>query len=442
MRRKLLALIALSACGDNTPDVEPDRLFGGDTTVEDRTTAAFTHSLDNLDDAGRVRFEAGRGPFDFHWEAPQLGPYFNNDACLGCHAANGRGLAEIGQEFTDPITGLALSQALVRCSLAVGTPEVPGGDVPVPGYGLQLQDHAVVGVPEVFVEQTYIERDVYYGTGELVALREPRLSIRTPNGDPLPDMLTSLRQAPAAFGLGLLEAIPDDQILAHADPDDTDGDGISGKANLVWDGIANATRVGRFGAKANVSDLPNQIAGAFFNDIGLTNRLVHDDSGQLDVQNEQLDDTIFFVRAIAVPAQGPPTALTAKGDRLFDTMGCASCHVRTFVTGDASASGIHQLANQTIHPFTDLLLHDVGDDLTDSRPDFLASGREWRTPPLWGLGLVQVVAPAATFLHDGRARTIAEAILWHGGEAEPAREAFRTASADDRAALLDFLNTL
>lgn len=429
--RAWITLALLAACGDNLPDTA--RLSGGATTVEDRTAAAYTHPLANLDDDGRARFEAGRGPFDFHWEAPQLGPLFNNDACLGCHAQNGRGESLIGEQYM-------VSQALVRCSLATGTPGVPGGPVPVPGYGLQLQDHAVVGLPEVFADVTWITRTVAYGDGTTQELREPRLAIRTPNGDPLPNILTSYRQAPPTIGLGLLDAIPEDQLLANADPDDADGDGISGKPNQVWDAITSSTRLGRFGHKANEPDLMNQVAGAFANDIGLSNRIFGDGTGQLDVANEQLDDTAFFVATIAVPARGPSSAQSDRGDRLFDDLGCASCHARTFTTGDAPA--IAALANQTIHPYTDLLLHDVGDDLTDARPDFLAIGREWRTPPLWGIGLAQLVDPNVTFLHDGRARTLAEAILWHGGEALPAREAFRTAAAADRDALIAFLQSL
>ncbi len=436
MRGWLIPIAMVIGCGDNQVG-DDEHLLGGATTVEDRTELAYTHPLANLDEAGRARFEAGRGPFDFHWEVPQLGPQFNNDACVGCHAQNGRGLAQIGQEFID-VNGQHVSQALVRCSVSDGTPGVPGGPVPSPDFGLQLQDHATVGLPEVFVEVSYVEREVFYADGGSEMLREPRLAITQPNQAPLPPLLISFRQAPPVFGLGLLDAIPAADLVAAADPDDADGDGISGRTNQVWEAVTQTTQPGRFGHKANEPDLANQAAGAFANDIGLSNRLFHD-TDQLDVANEQLDDTVFFVSTIAVPAKGPSTTSSLHGDALFDSFGCASCHVRTQVTGDHP---IAALANQTIHPFTDLLLHDVGDDLTDARPDFLAIGREWRTPPLWGIGLAQLVAPGATFLHDGRARTFAEAILWHGGEAKPASEAFRTAPAADRQALIDFLGTL
>jgi CxxC motif-containing protein (DUF1111 family) len=319
-------------------------------------------------------------------------------------------------------------------------PEVPGGDCPVPGLGLQLQDHATVGVPEVIVTQTWIEHAESYGDGEVVMLREPRLEVHRPDGSLLgPDVRMSYRQAPGVFGLGLLEAVPDDAIRALADPDDADGDGISGRVNLVWDSERQATVVGRFGHKASMPGLRQQTVGAFANDIGLSNKLAPEPDGSRDLSDDQFEATVFFASTIGVPAALPRNAAAREGRALFDTFGCAACHVATLVTGDHALA---QLARQVIHPYTDLLLHDVGDLLTDARRDFLADGVEWRTPPLWGLGLVQLVQPDATFLHDGRARTVAEAILWHGGEARPAREAFRLATKQQRDALIGFLETL
>ncbi len=431
--RWLTLTIVLGACVAGDDLVDEHRL-GGDTTIDDRTAAAFTHPAANLDEGGRERHQFGVGPFNFQWSAPQLGPLFNNDACLACHGENGRGLSQIGQAAPS-------SQALVRCSLVTeGEPELPGGQVPVPGFGTQLQDHASVGLPEVFIEVQWLEREVYYEDGAFERLRDPRLTMRLPNGDPIPaGMSLSYRQGLPVFGLGLLEAIPDDALLALADPDDANGDGISGRANVVWDVTTARTAIGRFGHKASAPTLLQQTAAAFVNDIGLTNRMFHDADNQLDVANEQLDDVTFFVSTIAVPAQAARDGKAYRGSDLFDAFGCASCHVRTHVTGDHP---IAALAHQTIHPYTDLLLHDVGDELTDARPDFLATGREWRTPPLWGVGLAQRVAPDGGFLHDGRARTLVEAILWHGGEAEAAMQTFRTARATDRAALIAFLQTL
>lgn len=430
VRRFAISLCVVVGCGDNGGADELRQ--GGDATVDDRTPEAYAHLIPALESRS-VEFAMGGSTFGFRWPIPVLGPLFNNDACLACHGGNGRGLSQIGN-------GATRSQALIRVSLAEGTPEVPGGDVPVPGMGLQLQDHATVGVPEGIVTQTWVEHTEVYGDGERVTLRSPRLTVRLPDGSPLATSIrTSYRQGPAVFGLGLLEAIPEETLLALADPDDADGDGISGRANLVWDAERAATVIGRFGHKATEPTLRQQTAGAFVSDIGLTNELFPEPDGMRDITSMQLATTTFFVSALAVPAAAPRDAAARRGRALFDEFRCASCHVPTLVTGDHA---IGELAHQTIHAYTDLLLHDVGDLLTDGRRDFLADGVEWRTPPLWGLGLVQVVSRDATFLHDGRARTLAEAILWHGGEAQAAREAFRLASKQDRDALIGFLQTL
>jgi CxxC motif-containing protein (DUF1111 family) len=422
----LLAIVA--GCGDNAPGEDRQ---GGDTTVDDRSREAYRHSAANLDDAGRARYQAGRSPFDFVWEVPKLGPLFNNAACLGCHGGNGRGLSLIG---------MPISQALVRVSLTEGTPNEPGGAVPVPGFGTQLQDHATVGLPEVRVTLSWIDSIVSYEDGELVEMREPRLDVRTPLGDFLPpNTRYSYRQAPPLIGLGLLEAIREDDLRAIADPDDADGDGISGRLNQVWDPVDRATVAGRFGWKANTSRLQIQVPGAFVNDMGLTSYVFPEEDGNRDVNDQQLDDTVFFTSTIAVPAAAERDDKAWRGRELFGDFGCDGCHVPAFVTGSHPLAIV---ANQRIHPYTDLLLHDMGDRLTDARPDFLAEGVEWRTPALWGIGLAQLVLPGATFMHDGRARTLAEAILWHGGEAMAAREAFRTAARADRDALLAFLATL
>jgi CxxC motif-containing protein (DUF1111 family) len=436
LNRLAIAVGVLAACGDNRGGSDESRQ-GGDTTVDDRTRDAFSHPAAGLTADQRSQFQLGTSAFDFHWPIPLLGPLFNSDGCIDCHAGNGRGLSQIG-------SGALQSQALIRVSLVDGipgtAPDVPGGDVPVPDLGLQLQDHATVGLPEVVITQSWIEHAEMYGDGEAVMLREPRIDMQRPDGSPLGgDVRLSYRQAQAGFGLGLLEAVPDDVLLALADPDDDDGDGISGRVNRVWDPERQATVVGRFGHKATVPTLRQQTAAAFAGDIGLSNKLLPEPDGHRDLSDDQFEQTVFFISTVGVPAAAPRNAAAGQGRRLFDDLGCAACHVPTLETGDHA---IPQLAHQTIHPYTDLLLHDVGDRLTDARRDFLADGVEWRTPPLWGLGLVQVVQPAAAFLHDGRARTLAEAILWHGGEAQAARDAFRLATRQQRDALIEFLGTL
>jgi CxxC motif-containing protein (DUF1111 family) len=240
-----------------------------------------------------------------------------------------------------------------------------------------------------------------------------------------------------------------------AGPDDTDGDGISGRVNHVWDVEHREVRVGRFGWKANQPSLRQQNAGAFRGDIGITSDLFPEEDcppaqaecraapsgGAPELDAWKLEQVTFYTRMLAVPARRDvdhPEVL--RGRRLFRELRCASCHVPRHETG--TMPDAPELSGQTVFPYTDLLLHDMGPELADDRPDFEATGREWRTPPLWGLGLVRTVNRHTRFLHDGRARSLEEAILWHGGEAEHSRERFRDLSAPERAALLRFLESL
>ena len=257
--------------------------------------------------------------------------------------------------------------------------------------------------------------------------------------------------APPAFGRGLLEAVDESEILALADPGDADGDGISGRPNHVFDVRAGRTVLGRFGWKANNPTLLQQMAAAYREDIGVTTPYFPREStaGQPqadgladdpELSQEILDDAVFYVVTLAVPARrdlDDPVAL--KGEKLFADAGCAACHVPTLHTGPHEVAA---LSNQVIHPYTDLLLHDMGEELADHRPDYEADGREWRTPPLWGIGLTATVNGVPAYLHDGRAATLMEAVMFHGGEAEQAREAVREMSAEERRALIAFLNSL
>ena len=261
------------------------------------------------------------------------------------------------------------------------------------------------------------------------------------DGQPLSaDVLRSLRAPPPVFGRGLLEALPDDAVLALADPDDVNGDGISGRVNWVFDAVTHQTRIGRFGVKANTATLFEQSAAAYLADMGVSTPVFPEPDGSFELDFDTLDAVTFYIRTLAVPTRRAPGAGAARGEALFDAAGCATCHTPSLTTGD---SPIAALRYQTIAPFTDLLLHDMGEGLADGRPDFAADGAEWRTPPLWGIGLTDTVLGArGPLLHDGRARSLEEAILWHGGEGETAREYFRRASAEDRAALIEFLRSL
>ncbi len=291
------------------------------------------------------------------------------------------------------------------------------------------------------------------------ALRNAAAQARGAVSNPVEGTMLTVADAVVAAVDRLTAAEPDAALEAAADPDDTDGDGISGRPNMVWDERAQALAIGRFGWKANVITVEQQVAGAFNGDIGITSSLNPNDdctstqvdcrdapsgagpeTGEPELTDSRLGSVTFYNRTLSVPAMRDTNDNAVRaGSELFDDFGCASCHTPTHQTGP---SDVATLADQTIHPYTDLLLHDMGPGLADGRPDFAASGDEWRTPPLWGLGLIDDVNGHRFLLHDGRARTIEEAVLWHGGEGEAAREAFRLASADDRASLVAFLEAL
>jgi CxxC motif-containing protein (DUF1111 family) len=295
-----------------------------------------------------------------------------------------------------------------------------------------------------------------YADGESYSLRRPTLEFSGLAFGPLAaDVLTSARVAPQMIGLGLLEALDEATILALADPDDDDADGISGRPNYVWDPAAQALALGRFGWKANQAGLRQQNAGAFLGDIGITSSLHAEQNcpstqaectaaqsgGDPELSEDLLDDMTTYTRLLAVPARrNVDDAEVLAGREQFHALGCADCHVPNLHTG--ALEDFPELSEQSIWPYTDLLLHDMGQGLADGRPDFEADGSEWRTPPLWGIGLFAVVNDHTFYLHDGRARNLAEAVLWHGGEAESAKQAFVEADASDRAALLRFLESL
>jgi CxxC motif-containing protein (DUF1111 family) len=321
-------------------------------------------------------------------------------------------------------------------------------------YGGQLQDRAILGVPaegRIRISRRPIAGR--YGDGTPYTLLSPSYAIVERAFGPLPrDLQVSPRVAPGVFGVGLLEAVPERAILAHADPSDADRDGISGRANRVGDERSRGTALGRFGWKANVPSVEQQNAGAFQGDIGITSPIfpaenclrgqraceAAPDGGRPEVDEHKLERVTLYTRTLAVPARRRVEA-TAAGERTFAEIGCSSCHLPELRTG---ASDVPALAHEDIRPYTDLLLHDMGAGLADGRPDGLASGSEWRTAPLWGIGLVETVNRHTRFLHDGRARNLAEAILWHGGEGAPAMQRFRKLPPAKREQLLAFLRSL
>ncbi|MZR29145.1 di-heme oxidoredictase family protein [Sneathiella litorea] len=429
---------------------------GGDTTQPTRGKNSFSLPAANISREQLRIFFFGNKLFNTNWViAPAsvktldgLGPTFNRVSCSGCHLRDGRGQPpeKKGDEFLSMLFRLSIP----------GT-DKHGGPNPHPVYGDQLNDRAIPSVPaegKVVIENTKIAGQ--YADGTPYTLLRPEYHFMDLNFGPLgPDTMISPRVAPAVIGLGLLEAISEEDLHALADPDDIDGDGISGRLNHVWDQSEKAMSIGRFGWKSNSASLLHQNASAAAGDIGLTTTLFPDKNcpeaqvachqapggNTPEISDEFLEKLTLYTQVLAVPSRRHaknPDVLA--GETLFREIGCASCHVSTFVTGTHPTLTL--LSDQTIHPFTDLLLHDMGEDLADERPDFAATGREWRTAPLWGIGLVAAVNKHTNFLHDGRARSIEEAILWHGGEAQKSQEAFKNLRASERSQLLAFLNSL
>ena len=430
-----------------------DARLGGDTTAFSAGRNAFELSARNLNVEERRTFNVGDSFFNQNWvTAPAstvardgLGPTFNAQSCSSCHSHDGR--ARPPDHDADPVRGL-----LLRLSVPG-----PGGPVPDPVYGGQLQDRAINGVPaEGRIGIRYESISGSYADGTPYTLQKPVYVILDPAfGPPRPDLMISPRIAPVVFGMGLLEAIPESRILALADPEDRDDDGISGRPNILWDERKQAYVLGRFGWKANQPSIEQQAAGAFQGDLGITSSLFPDENcppvqeacvrapngGLPEIPAERLAKVVFYVQTLAVPAMRDVDDLSVQwGARLFQDVGCASCHTPRHVT--AADFSVAPLRNQVIYPYTDLLLHDMGEGLADHRPDGRATGREWRTPPLWGIGLVEAVNGHTRFLHDGRARNLEEAILWHGGEGAPSRDAFKGLSLTERKALLEFLRSL
>ncbi len=430
-----------------TPSIPDFVMAGGETTIFDITSNAFATPAPNLTPANFDKHLEGDLAFEqvFVTEPadvnPGLGPIFNNNSCVSCHIKNGRSRPSLD--------GNELSGFLIRLSIS-GLGEF-GGPKGVPFLGTQLQNRSVFGVEkEATFTATEIEEIVSFVDGTQVTLHKPEYSITSSQYNIPTDIMISPRVAPAVFGLGLLEEIPEEDILNKVDENDVDGDGISGKANMVWNIKEETKTLGRFGWKAENPTALQQTADAYHQDMGITNSLFSEETcfeqedcnhnGELDITDATLDITTFYFQTLAVPAvRNYENETFQKGRVLFEEINCSSCHTPKQQTGNSS---IPSLSNQTFFPYTDLLLHDMGVGLADNRPSFEANGQEWRTPPLWGIGLMPVVNGHTRLLHDGRARNVTEAILWHGGEAEQAKESFKQLSREDREALLVFINSI
>jgi CxxC motif-containing protein (DUF1111 family) len=439
-------------------------LSAGTFTIDRADEGAYSEHAPVLDYRQRERFLRGRHHFNQRWVVfPNLGgdwglgPTFISDRCSGCHISGGRGDTPKSSEEQ-------VLSVLVRISIP-GEDE-HGGPRPHPNYGDQIQNQGLMGQdkdatflgervrPEAEVYLDWEELEVAFKDGEKVKLRKPKLRIENLNFGPLgPEVMYSVRIAQQTFGLGLLEAVPEADILAIAERQKSQG--VNGRPNYVWDAINKRIALGRFGWKANQPSIKQQIAVAFHGDLGVTSSLfdkencppVQEDCAYqppgnqpelIDLNWEELE---FWTQALAVPARRDVTSSEfTRGEHLFIEAKCAVCHVPEMKAG--ALPGLPQIEGQVFRAYTDLLLHDMGEDLADHRPEFRAGGRDWRTQPLWSIGLSEVVNGSTAMLHDGRARSLAEAILWHGGEAEASREAFRGMAKVDREALLKFLSSI
>ena len=447
-------------------------LPAGAATVRVRGTAdAFSQPSGNMSFEGELDFKVGNGLFRKNWVSSPastqasdgLGPLFNARSCQGCHIKDGRG---------HPPDGLGEDSGALILRVSIPSTEEEGAEPiwdylasrPEPTYGSQIQTRSVAGqVAEATLAITYEDVEVRLSDGQSAFLRRPTYELQDlAYGLLHPDTMLSPRIAPQMIGLGLLEAVPASDILAHADEDDADADGISGRPNMILSPEFGELMLGRFGHKAGTATIREQSAAAFAGDMGLSTSLNAAAFGEctnaqlacrsapdggdashggLEVDNESLDLVAFYARNLGVPArrdEGDPEVL--RGKQIFHESGCPACHQPSFVT--------HRLEDrpeqsfQLIWPYTDLLLHDMGDGLADHRPEGQAGGTEWRTAPLWGIGLTEQVSGRATFLHDGRARSLLEAILWHGGEAQASRDKVVAMPSSDREALIRFLESL
>ncbi|MEF7615481.1 di-heme oxidoredictase family protein [Aquincola sp. MAHUQ-54] len=470
----LAAPLLTAATGNGAAPAGPDAraATAGAATVYATGRNAFSFPAANLSDAERTRFVIGNSFFRRNWvEAPSstqardgLGPHFIARSCGGCHIQDGRGAPP---DFRNGLNTEPPVALLMRLSVPGTDPH--GGPKPDPVYGDQLNNAAITGVkPEGQVRiRTTVQRG-RFADGTPYELLKPAYSLTDLAYGPLqPGAMLSPRIAPQVIGMGLLEAIPEAEILANAERQARTPGPIKGQANHVWDAWAQRKMVGRFGWKANVATVAHQTAGAFIGDMGITSSIFPSEACSTtqadcsaaphgggggdgpEIDDDTLAQVVFYTATLAPPARRQPgDAQVLRGEKLFAQLQCAVCHRPSYVTGDAAlAERFPRLSSPAlkgleITPYTDLLLHDMGPGLADGRPDFDAGGRQWRTPPLWGIGLIRDVNGHTRLLHDGRARGVLEAVLWHGGEAQASRDGVLKLNRQEREALVKFVESL
>lgn len=461
----LLANTSLGQPGDARAPATDERT-GGDTTIYATGRNAFSFPAANLTDDERTRFVIGNSFFKRNWvQAPAstrardgLGPHFIARSCGGCHTQDGRGQPpDFRRGLSDQPVGLLLR-------LSVPGQDAHGGPLPDPVYGDQFANFAVSKVsPEGQIAIHYERVKGRFADGTPYTLQRPVYRFSRLNYGPMAaGVMVSPRLAPQVIGVGLLEAIAEADILRNAKDQAREGGPVRGVANRVWDAPSQQMRVGRFGWKANVATLAHQTAGAFSGDMGITSSVFPHASctpAQKDclaaprgasgtapeIDDKTFDNVVFYQATLAPPARRNPAGVQVlQGQKLFAQARCAACHRPSYVTaaGPFPRLSSKALNGQTIHPYTDLLLHDMGKGLADGRPDFAANGRQWRTPPLWGIGLIHDVNGHTRLLHDGRANGVLEAVLWHDGEARTSRDAVLQFTAAERAALVSFVESL
>ena len=421
--------------------------------------AVYMQPVQGLSHEQLQKFKAGEKQFRAPWVVFPLlggewglGPTFLANSCVGCHLQGGRGR-------TNDAGDAVVFQQLLRLSLPGEGAD--GGPKPHPHYGDQLQVFAVnVGLKEnlkpaeaeLIIE--WIPEVVTLGDGSKVELRKPKIRIEKPNfGEIGSEVMTSLRNTQAVYGMGYLEAVSEADILAIAKAQQAQG--LNGRPNYVRDDINKRVSLGRFGWKANQPSIKQQIAAAFHGDMGVTSSLYIEENcpeiqkacramppgNKPELLDYAWDELTFWSVAVDAPApRNTDSDIFKRGKDLFEKAQCHSCHLPELKTSTYPL--MPHIANKTFSAYTDMLLHDMGEYLADGRPDFKAGPRDWRTAPLWGLGVSAQVNGSTNLLHDGRARNVLEAILWHGGEAKKSRDAFSGFSKEEREALITFVNSI
>lgn len=454
----LLAVLSLYQCTGNDdaelllPE-EGEAYSGGTGTIFSTSSTAFSFQDPNLSYDEGLFFFTGNSLFNQNWVASPasttardgLGPLYNARSCSGCHFKDGRGRAP-------DFEGERVHGLLLRLSTGNDPEKGPFAD---PRYGTQLQDLAIPGIQaEADFKISYELVTGTFADGTSYTLRKPVYTLINLAEGAMEASFISPRVAPHMVGLGLLNALDESTLLAWADENDANGDGISGRPNYVWNVEANAVTVGKFGWKANQPNLRQQVAGAFAGDMGITSSIFPEtncppsvdcdtipNGGDPEIPDDNFDKVVLYSSALAVPGRRNwEEQDVLKGKELFAQANCSGCHIPKATTGSSPENAA--FANQTIRAYTDLLLHDMGDGLGDGSADHLATGNEWRTPPLWGIGLFDIVNGHTYYLHDGRATNLEEAILWHGGEAENSKNAYTRMTLEERKQLIAFLNSL